>query len=250
MLFSLVLVHILMFVSAYFFGLQDLIGMFPKTADYAMFFSVVMFLPFWILLFLERKKIGGRGFLAIGIVGLLSYLYELMSINYGFPYGKFEYTEMMGGIKILGDVPLVLPLVYVPMVFAGYYALKSLDGWIRVFGFGIMLMLFDIAIDPGITASGIWVWGDSFLSGRLYGVPVQNFFGWFLTGSLSGFVLWKLKLKDLFKSLDDSRFCIWVSPISLSLAYWSGVAVREEYWLSIVVAVCLMGSLVLFKRKI
>lgn len=250
MLFSLILVHIFLFVSGYLFPLQDLISLFPVTADFAMIFSVLIFLPFWICLVLERKKLDWKIWFGLIIVGLLSFGYELLSINYGFPYGRFEYSEMMGGVKIFDDVPLVLPLIYVPMVFGMYYFLRFLKGWWRVFGIGLGLMLFDVAIDPGITASEVWIWGDSLILGRLYGVPVQNFLGWFLTGVISGFILMKFSKDEFWNNLSEKYGFIWISGVSFSLAYWGGVALRQEYWLSVVVGVVLLGILVLFKRRI
>lgn len=235
--------------SAYFFPLQDLIEMFPLTKQYAMIFSVLMFLPFWFAVVLERRKFDFRVWCGLGIVGLLSYLYEWVSINFGFPYGKFEYTEMMGGLKVFGDVPLVLPLIYIPMVFGMVYVLRNWKDWKRVFGVGVGLMLFDVAIDPGITASQIWIWGDAWLPGRLYDVPVQNFLGWFLTGSLSAWVLWRFVSDEFWDGLSKKLKWIWFSGVGFSLAYWGGVALRERYLISLIVAGGLMILCVLNLRK-
>lgn len=248
MLFSLVLVHLALLESSYFFPLQGLIEMFPVTQEFAMLFSVLMFAPFWVGIVLERKKLDSKTWMGLGLVGVLSYLYEWVSINFGFPYGRFEYTEMMGGLKIFGDVPLVLPMIYVPMVFGMLYVFKFLKRWHRVLAVGVGLMLFDVAIDPGITASGIWIWGEALLPGRLYDVPVQNFLGWFLTGCLSAFVLLEFVDEDFWNSLSDKFGWVWISPISFSLAYWIGVALREGYWVSILIGF-VMGLVVFLNFK-
>ncbi len=241
MLFSYILISIGLFSCAYLFPLQNLIELFPAMARFGMLFSVLMFLPFWICFGGKFSKFEWRDFVAVGVVGLMSYGYELASINFGFPYGKFEYLDLMGGIKVLGEVPLVLPLIYVPMVLGILYLLKGLSFWEKVLGCGFGLMMFDVCIDPGLTAVGVWEWGDAFLPWRLYEVPVQNFIGWFMTGSLSAFVFEKVRAGRFWENFSEAGFWMWVSPITLSVAYWSGVLVREGYWISVGV-----GSVIMF----
>jgi uncharacterized membrane protein len=239
-------IFLVLFLSGYFFEISTLVEMFPMTEKFGMVFSVLFFLPFWILVAKKFSMFMWKDFLAVGLVGLMSYGYELASINFGFPYGKFEYLDLMGGVKVLGDVPVVLPLIYVPMVLGMLYLFKEFDFWKKVFACGFGLMLFDICIDPGLTVSGIWEWGEAFLPGRLYDVPLQNFFGWFLTGSLSALVFERLRSDNFWSKFDFSNFWIWVSPLALSLVYWEGVLLREGYWVSVLVGVFIM--LLIYKK--
>lgn len=235
-----------LFLSGYFFEISNLIEMFPVTARFGMVFSVFMFLPFWICFGRKFSMFRRKDLLAVGVVGLMSYWYELASINFGLPYGKFEYLDLMGGIKVFGDVPVVLPLIYVPMVFGMLYLLKGSGFWKKVFGCGFGLMMFDVCIDPGLTAAGVWEWGDAFLPWRLYEVPVQNFLGWFMTGSFSAFVFEKVRGVRFWENFSVERFWVWVSPITLSVVYWSGVLVREGYLVSVVVG---FGMMFLIYKK-
>jgi uncharacterized membrane protein len=150
---------------------------------------------------------------------------------------------MMGGVKLFDMVPIVLPLIYAPMVLIAYYVLRKFKPIYRVLGVGVLLMLVDVVMDPGLTVNGVWYWYDSWIGVNVHGVPVQNFIGWFLTGSLSAWILLKNVEEDFWSrgDLDEvDKFWIWVSPLSLSLVYWGGGAVRNGFWLSVLVGACVL----------
>lgn len=248
MWFSRGVVYLVLFLAGLFVPLSGVVAGYPLMWKFGMLFSVLLFLPFWYgIRDLVMDRLDLRN--SILIVGGIAYLYEILSIMYGFPYGKFDYGEMMGGLKLFGMVPIVLPIIYVAMVLSAMYVLRSLKGWARIFGVGVLLMLVDMVMDPGLTVNGVWYWYDSWIGVNLYNVPVQNFFGWFVTGSLSAWVVSKVVREDFWEQekLNTSRsFWVWISPLSLSLVYWGGVAVQNGYWISVFAC---MGLLEFFGRK-
>lgn len=112
---------------------------------------------------------------------------ELLGTMTGFPFGRYAYTELLGP-KILGHVPVVLPLSW----FAVYYPALHLA--VRVTGgkagtsllaAGI-LTLWDVPMDPASTVGfASWRWLQD---GFFYGMPWTNWAGWLLTGWMIGVV--------------------------------------------------------------
>jgi bisanhydrobacterioruberin hydratase len=131
------------------------------------------------------------GFKVVGILLLLSgaaYVFEITSVLTGVPYGLFLYGAEMGP-KLGGIVPYTVPLAWVPLLIAVDAALpKRVEGLYRVVAGALLLVFYDLVLDPSAVALGFWQW-DKGEGALYYGVPLSNFFGWFLTG-LIGMFLW------------------------------------------------------------
>lgn len=121
------------------------------------------------------------------MVSIISWAYKSLSIATGFPFGHYNYSDLLG-LKI-GTVPLSI----MPTYFAfGYLAwnvgdalLSKFDNTVR--GWELFLVPFiasfimvswDVTMDPiNSTITKAWLWHDG---GSYFGVPVINFLGWFL----------------------------------------------------------------------
>jgi uncharacterized membrane protein len=115
-------------------------------------------------------------------------LFESVSLRTGFPFGHYRFTDLMG--PKLFDLPILLVLAYVGMGYlswvVGLVMLECEDEPLS----GSMIVLvplvasfamtaWDVSMDPiWADIDHAWVWRDG---GSYYGVPVSNFFGWFLT---------------------------------------------------------------------
>ena len=237
---KIVLISILILLVLGFFtpNLDQLIQTFSINPLFKAFFSVSLYLVFWLYLIFEifKQKLPKSSVrnLLIGIffVGLLSYIYELMSINYGFPYGKFTYGPMMGNLKLFEQVPIVLPLVYVALVQSTYIITQALkfSRFKSIIIGSILLMLLDVCIDPVLTVNNIWTWHSSFLGINLYEVPIQNFFGWFLTSFISLSILHKLQ-----QNIKITLNVYTLSPLLFTLAFWTGNALQYQFWISAII---------------
>lgn len=124
----------------------------------------------------------------ITITFIITWAFETISITTGFPFGRFYYTELLG-VKA-GEVPWGIMLAY---FFIGYLAWTmgglflnetgesiNKDNLIRVplISAGLMV-LWNMSFDPVLsTIEGNWVWINGGFHG---GVPITNYFGWFLT---------------------------------------------------------------------
>lgn len=122
-----------------------------------------------------------------GITWLVSLFFEVLSIKTGFPFGHYYYDKLMG--PRLFEVPILIMLAYFGAGYASWMLANILLGQYskRITGKRIFLIPFvatfimvmwDICMDPiSSTIDSLWVWKDG---GSYFGVPLQNYFGWFL----------------------------------------------------------------------
>jgi len=157
-----------------------------------------------------------RAAASVLLVSAFAYSIESVGVATGFPYGPFSYGEALGP-KLLGLVPYLLPVTYVPLVIGAAAAAWGPNRLApRVLIAALLLVLMDGVLDPGATALGFWTWTEG---GPYYGVPLVNFAGWLLSGAVSATLL-----------LSTGRPQTPPPPgaldsVVLALAFWTGAAV-------------------------
>lgn len=134
-------------------------------------------------------RYGWRNFLVFFlIVFLIGNFYENLSIATTFPFGPYHYSDSLGPKFIF--TPLVINLAYFQMAYLVWNLSGVVLGDVRnspkakniffqpVVGMFIMVM-WDLSMDPYMsTLSNHWIWHKG---GEYFGVPVQNYYGWYLT---------------------------------------------------------------------
>lgn len=119
----------------------------------------------------------------------VSLISELLGTSTGFPFGDYTYLSGLG-YKIAGLVPFTIPLSWFYLGFAAYLLargslLQTKTSWWRhglALSVGaLLLMSWDFVLDPAMsqTAMPFWYWHEP---GAFFGMPYQNFSGWFFTG--------------------------------------------------------------------
>ena len=131
------------------------------------------------------------------IAGLIGFLSEIVGVITSFPYGEYEYTDKLG-IKIF-DVPIVLICAW---IIVSSFAL-DLISFLKLkkiffpFVFASITTYYDLLIDPLMSGPlNYWVWRTE--SEGFYGVPLENFFGWFLVSLFISILPWKTWGNSLF----------------------------------------------------
>ncbi len=133
-------------------------------------------------------------FLLIGFtIGLAS---EHVGARYGWVFGKFHYQP--DRLTFFGTVPIFTPLSWWLILYCAYNTTNLVLGWGAETGGlprarrylalflsacldGLMAMNLDMLFDPIMVCPERrrWVWETG---GNYFGIPIQNFVGWFLVG--------------------------------------------------------------------
>jgi uncharacterized membrane protein len=120
----------------------------------------------------------------------LSLCSELLGTSTGFPFGHYRYLSGLG-YKIAGLVPFTIPLSWFYLGFSAYIIARaglstlSLPQWVQSLAAiaigSVLLTSWDFVLDPAMsqTTMPFWIWEQP---GAFFGMPYQNFAGWFGTG--------------------------------------------------------------------
>jgi isopentenyl-diphosphate delta-isomerase type 1 len=180
-------------------------------------------------------------FAGLGVLGLAI---ETIALQTGFPYGRFDYSAA-AGLQLPGGSPWTVAFGWTPLVLGAYAVAaqiaRSALGRIA-FGVGILLA-FDLVLDPGAVAVGLWSYRDS---GVFYGVPLQNFVGWIVTGSIALTLLeaYISRLRPLLPvpvQLASSAFLI--------VSFWTVVAAVESMAVPALLGLAVLGGLAYVCRR-
>ncbi|MFA9416456.1 bisanhydrobacterioruberin hydratase [Natrinema sp. HArc-T2] len=163
-------------------------GLLPPLLSYnpllILFGTLVMRSPLVVALLPELDR---RALVPLVVLTAYTYAIELVGVRTGWPYGTFEYGISLGPM-VGGEVPLALPLFFVPLVLNAYLlTLLALDEWAgrlvpRAFSAITAVLAIDLVLDPAAVAIGFW----SYLPpGGYYGVPASNYWGWLLSGAIA-----------------------------------------------------------------
>ncbi len=119
------------------------------------------------------------------ITWVVSFSLENLSIATGFPFGFYHYSPSLGMLT----VPLIIIFAYFAIGYLSWMLShvltlqygKKLEGkqiFIVPFIAAFIMVMWDLTVDPiSSTLQGLWVWT---YPGTYFGVPISNFFGWFL----------------------------------------------------------------------
>jgi uncharacterized membrane protein len=131
---------------------------------------------------------------------------ELAGTSVGLPFGDYTYSGLLG-YRILGLVPFPIPLSWFYMLVGSLSIVARLSGsaaispspWRWALGAGLLMVAWDISMDPAMVKTGHWHWGTGemftssalpgwlvsfFTADAFYGMPLSNWFGWLLTATL------------------------------------------------------------------
>jgi len=126
------------------------------------------------------------------LIGTTGWLSGLLGLSWSFPFGDYTYTGWLGP-EFAGHVPYFIPASWFAM------ALISLDlarriptgRGARVLIATVFMVLWDVSLDPAMNGAGsaagtVPFWRYA-VDGFYYGMPLSNWFGWFL---VSYIIIW------------------------------------------------------------
>ena len=153
--------------------------------------------------------VGWRRTLAFTVVGyLIAFASEWLSINTGFPYGWYYYIDSTSNRELwVAGVPFFDSLSYVFLAYCSYATALLILSPIRVWRWNVVKLetrrirssrsalllgaflqtFLDVVIDPVALQGRRWFLGQIYgyrEHGVHFGVPLSNYWGWFLTSLL------------------------------------------------------------------
>ena len=124
--------------------------------------------------------------LLVVLVVACGLFFESLGVATGLVYGPYHYTDQLGP-KFLGLVPWLIPvawtfMMYPSMVIATAITPASIKGVKKGLVIaalsGVIMTAWDVVMDPMMVLGGNWVWD---VKGAFFGIPLQNYWGWWLT---------------------------------------------------------------------
>lgn len=198
--------------------------------------------------------LGGRRAIGIFLAGFtISLAAELLGTATGYPFGPYSYTTQLG-YRIGGLVPFNIPTSWFFMLYcslaicgrllpsrdAGGGAVGEGQRWRWAITAGLILTAWDVSMDPAMVRTAHWIWhlapaaeqstlGRIFGSDVFYGMPLSNWLGWLLTGTLVSRVMLAIVPPALFAER--------VSPSSFPLVLYGvngvlpiAICLRQGMW--------------------
>jgi putative membrane protein len=171
------------------------------------------------------------GFLAVAAASFLS---EHIGTGYGFPFGGYEYTGLLG-YKLGGRVPFLIPVSWFLMALPSWILAKMIfpgrRGTVpRMVLAAFLLTAWDLALDPAMSyLTPYWVWESP---GPFFGMPWVNLAGWMGTGLVLMGILEVLRVQRWTARLDvrwvlGYYLAVLLMPVGMLAAagIWTPIAV-------------------------
>lgn len=187
-----------------------------------------------------QEATGTRWVPAVILVSGVAFLAEHVGTGFGFPFGGYRYTGLLGP-RLGGRVPILVPLSWFVMAVPSFgIASRFLPGsrarWKRIGIATALLVAWDLALDPAMSfLTPYWIWEAP---GLYYGMPWLNLAGWTVTG---------LAIMMALEILGAQR---WMAGLSVSwfVALYSGVlfmplgmVAAAGHWLAVMVTLFGVG---------
>jgi putative membrane protein len=148
--------------------------LFGRTPDNATWAAPAFLLLAGLLVLVPAERADCVKLLAVGALGFVA---EALGVHSGFPFGRYEYTNVlqpqMIGVPLVMAAAWIVLAAYVKAMLTGF----RLPAWLAALSAGLWMTALDLVIDP--LAAGrlnYWRWIDT---GAYYGIPARNFIGWF-----------------------------------------------------------------------
>lgn len=132
-------------------------------------------------------QVDRRALAALAVLTTYTYGIEIVGVRTDWPYGAFEYAISLGPM-LFGEVPLALPLFFIPLVVNAYLLAllvlgdRGTNPLVRVASAVVAVVAVDAVLDPAAVAIDFWSYVPP---GGYYGVPLSNYLGWVLSGTVA-----------------------------------------------------------------
>jgi uncharacterized membrane protein len=122
------------------------------------------------------------------VVFVLGFVVEVAGVNTGLIFGEYRYGVSLGP-KVFG-VPVIIGLNWLLIIYcvASLIDTIKIPVWSKVFLGSLLAVMMDMLIEPVAIRYDFWKWNT-------IAVPMQNYFGWFVTSMVMFSAYYLLKVK-------------------------------------------------------
>jgi putative membrane protein len=204
-------------------------------------------------------RVGGRRALAMfGVAFVATLGAELAGTHTGYPFGPYSYTTQLG-YRVLGLVPFNIPtswffMIYCSLAICGRLLTAGDDSrtkWKWALIGGLVLTAWDVSMDPAMVKTTHWLWHLKpvaeqsaveriFVSDLFYGMPLSNWLGWILTGTVVA--------RAMLAIVPPSAFARRVAPSNFPLVLYAvngvlpiTICARNGMWWAVLFGTLAMG---------
>lgn len=202
-----------------------------------LFGTLVMRLP---LIAGIAPLVGRRAAAGLGLLTVYAYAVEYVGTTTGVPYGPFGYGVDLGPM-LFGQVPVGLPVFFIPLVVNAYLLVLLLLGdhaasrVVRLPSAVATVLLMDLVLDPGAVALGFWTYDAA---GAYHGVPWTNFAGWLLSATVAVATLeWAFARSSLRDRLESCEFVL--DDVVSFVVLWGAINAFFGQWVPVALAALL-----------
>ena len=186
-MFKLTRVNLSIFVL-WLFVISGIIGILSSQKDWFLANTPINLYLYFIIIFINLKKINTQVFITLLIPFLLGFVSEGLGVNYGYIFGSYSYGENLG-YKVW-NVPITICFNWVVLtVITNDFISRFVKSKLIITVLASFLMvLIDLSIEVSAPRFDYWEFKDGL-------VPIQNYIGWFAIGLLAqlGFTYFKIE---------------------------------------------------------
>ncbi len=130
------------------------------------------------------------------LIALAGYLIEVLGVHTGQVFGSYSYGRALG--LQIAETPLLIGLNWLMLIYCVYAILEDIGlFWpIRVLAASVMMVVYDIAMEPVAIRLDMWSWGGP--------IPLQNYQAWFVISLIF------LTAMHLFRVQTNNRLAGWL----------------------------------------
>lgn len=217
------------------------------TVSFKVFAQAHIALGLGVLILALTRAVGLRWIPALAVVAGIAFTAEHVGTGYGFPFGDYGYTALLGP-KLGGRVPFLIPLSWFMMAVPAFALATRTYGdrgerIPRVALAALYLAVWDLALDPAMShLTPYWVWGQD---GAYYGMPWVNLLGWYATGLV---IMTALEALGARSWLEETSFRWMVAYYAAILLMPLGMVAVAGLWPAVVTTLAPLAALAGFHR--
>ncbi|WP_157967397.1 MULTISPECIES: carotenoid biosynthesis protein [Paraliobacillus] len=122
-------------------------------------------------------------YVGVGVIALITFGIEAISVATGYPFGSYNYTNTLG--HLIAGVPFTIAIAWVGVILNSMLLSNQKSKTKRAVETGVWVVVLDLILDPVAEKLIFWEWHGT---GAYFGIPLSNFITWFILSALLTYI--------------------------------------------------------------